>query len=529
MEMVHMFESPLKYRPANSETARHTRELLTLYRVSSVLGSNKPQEHLLTEVLEILNVELNLRNGVIALLSLGGDELAVEVVRDLSTKNQSTIRYRMGEGITGRVIQTGQGVIVPKVSEEPLFLNRFERRQLPTEEISFICVPIAYGQEVIGTISVDHPFEESTSLEEDMRVLSIVASMIANDVRIRREARIKQQILAKENLRLRSELEDRYRPESIIGDSDEMRTVYTSIQQVSQSNTTVLIRGESGTGKELVAHAIHSLSRRSKGPFVRVNCAALNENLLDSELFGHEKGSFTGAVRERDGRIREAENGTLFLDEIGDFSPLLQVKLLRVLQEHEYQRVGSNMTATTNARIIAATNRDLEDAVDRNVFRQDFYYRINVFPIGLPPLRKRHNDIHLLIDHFVKQHATQLEKTIHQISPLAMNIMMTYNWPGNIRELENCIIRAILLSTDGIIDAHHLPSTMRTPDANRAAGGSSLSDRVLAFEKSIISDALQRCEGKIAAVARELNSTSRIVGHKLRSLGIEYKQYRRKQ
>jgi Nif-specific regulatory protein len=529
LEIISMPEGSIEYRLPDNETARHTRELLTLYKVSSVLGSNQPQEHLLSEVLEILNTELNLRNGVIALLSLGGDELAVEVVRDKSIKKYSGIRYRMGEGITGRVIQTGHGIIVPKVSEEPLFLNRFERRQLPAEEISFICVPIAFGKEVIGTISVDRPYDESASLEEDMRVLSIIASMIANDVRIRREARIKEQILAKENLRLRSELEDRYRPESIIGDSSEMRAVYTAIQQVAQSNTTVLIRGESGTGKELVAHAIHSLSRRSKGPFVRVNCAALNENLLDSELFGHEKGSFTGAVRQRDGRVREAENGTLFLDEIGDFSPLLQVKLLRVLQEHEYQRVGSNMTATTNARIIAATNRDLEDAVHRGVYRQDFYYRINVFPISLPSLRNRRNDIILLINHFIKQNSTKLDKTIHQISPQATNIMMNYNWPGNVRELENCIIRAMLLCTNGVIEAHHLPPTLRALDANREVESGSLKEQVQAFEKNIICDALRRCEGKIAAAARELDSTPRVVGHKLRSLGIDYKQYRRKQ
>jgi Nif-specific regulatory protein len=307
-----------------------------------------------------------------------------------------------------------------------------------------------------------------------------------------------------------------------------MRAVYAAIQQVAQSDTTVLIRGESGTGKELVAHAIHCLSRRSKGPFVRVNCAALNENLLDSELFGHEKGAFTGAVRERDGRVREAENGTLFLDEIGEFSPLLQVKLLRVLQEHEYQRVGSNMTATTNARIIAATNRDLEEAVAQGVFRQDFYYRINVFPICLPPLRERPRDILLLIDHFVKQYAAKLDKTIRRISPHATNMMMAYSWPGNVRELENCIVRAILLSADGSIDGHHLPPTLRTSDAPRAAGGS-LREQVRAFERSVICNALQRCEGKIAAAARELGSTARVVGYKMRSLGIDYKQYRRRQ
>ena len=522
-----MYESPLEYRPMGIEGQRHARELETLYRVSRVLGSDHPQKELLADVLEILDRELNLGNGAIALLSPEGDELAVEIAPKLTVTQRRRIRYRMGEGVTGRVMETGRGIIVPKVSEEPLFLNRFERRQLLQEEISFICVPIAFEQEVIGTISVDRPFAESTPLEADMRMLSIIASMIANNVRIRREANIKQRFLARENLRLRSELEDRYRPENIIGDSGGMCAVYMAIQQVAQSNTTVLIRGESGTGKELVAHAIHYLSRRSKGPFIRVNCAALNENLLDSELFGHEKGAFTGAVRERDGRIREAENGTLFLDEIGDFSPLLQVKLLRVLQEHEYQRVGSNTTATTNARIIAATNRDLEEAVDRGVFRQDFYYRINVFPISLPPLRERINDIPLLIDHFVKQHAAKLDKTIRHISPSATEMMKRHSWPGNVRELENCIERAMLLSTGDTIEARHLPPTLRSVEFARAAGGGSLAEQVQAFERNIIRNALQRCDGKIAAAARELDSTARIIGHKIRYLGINYKQYRR--
>ncbi len=526
-EKTNMLNRQSEHGSVASDAERHACELKTLFGVSSVLGSDLPHEQLLTKVLEVLDTELDLHNGAITLLSPEGDELMVEVAPKLTARQRRRIRYRMGEGVTGRVMQTGRGIIVPKVSEEPLFLNRFERRQLPEEEISFICVPIAYGQEVIGTLSVDRPFVESLSLEEDMRVLSIVASMIANDVRIRREASIKQQVLAKENLRLRSALEERYRPENIIGDSSGMRSVYAAIQQVAQSNTTVLIRGESGTGKELVAHAIHYLSRRNKGPFVRVNCAALNENLLDSELFGHEKGAFTGAVRERDGRIREAENGTLFLDEIGDFSPLLQVKLLRVLQEHEYQRVGSNMTATTNARIIAATNRDLEKAVEEGVFRQDFYYRINVFPIGLPPLRERRNDILLLIDHFVKVHSANLDKTIDHIDPQATNMMMAYSWPGNVRELENCIERAMLLSANGVIEPHHLPPTLRASDAPRVAEGRSLMEQVEAFERNLICDSLKRCEGKIAAVARELDSTSRIVAYKIRNLGIDYKQYRR--
>ncbi len=519
-------ESPFENRDHTNQSERHAHELDALASVSTVLGSGLPQQQLLSRVLEILDGELNLRNGAITLLSPEGDELAVEVAPALTPTQRRRIRYRMGEGVTGRVMQTGRGMIVPRVSQEPLFLNRFERRQLPREEISFICVPIAFGRDVIGTIAVDRPFGQSASLDEDMRVLSIVASMIANDVRIRREAGMKQQALAKENIRLRSELGDRYRPENIIGESDEMREVYTAIQQVASSDTTVLIRGASGTGKELVAHAIHYLSERRKGPFVRVNCAALNENLLDSELFGHEKGAFTGAVRDRDGRIREAENGTLFLDEIGDFSGALQVKLLRVLQEHEYQRVGSNTMETTNARVIAATNRDLERAVEQGDFRQDFYYRINVFPIGLPPLRERRNDILLLIDHFIKHYAARLSKTVRRISPLATNMMMTYDWPGNVRELENCIERAMLLSTDGVIEAHHLPPSLRTSDTSRASAGGSLAEQVDAFERSIICEALKRCDGKVAAVARDLGSTPRIVGYKIRKLGIDYKDYR---
>jgi Nif-specific regulatory protein len=287
---------------------------------------------------------------------------------------------------------------------------------------------------VIGTISVDRPFEETSSLDEEMRILSIVASMIANDLRGRREAAIGRQQLEDENLRLRHELEGRFRPENIIGNSNAMRDVYRQIHQVAGSDTTVLIRGESGTGKELVAHAIHFSSPRSDGPFVKINCAALNENLLESELFGHEKGAFTGAIQARKGRLEEANNGTILLDEIGDFSPATQVKLLRVLQEKEFERVGSNRTLKTNARIITASNRDLEKAVDKGSFRQDLYYRINVFPILLPPLRDRKDDILLLADFFAEQYSKKMNKDIRRISTPAINMMVSYHWPGNVRQ-----------------------------------------------------------------------------------------------
>src|SRR4030042_4999758 len=355
------------------EASRHVRELKTLYKISQVLAADARQRQALAEVLDTLDNDLGMNRGTVTLLSPDSSEIKIEVAHNISPEQSRKVGYRMGEGVTGKVMQTGKAMIVPKVSKEPLFLDRFERRSDGKEEISFICVPISIGQRVIGTISIDRPYDEARSLEEDMRVLSIVASMIANDVKSRQDAVIRRRELEDENLRLRHELQDRFRPENIIGNSSTMRDVYQQIHQVAGSDTTVLIRGESGTGKELVAHAIHYSSLRSEGSFIKVNCAALNENLLESELFGHEKGAFTGAIQSRIGRLEEANGGTLFLDEIGDFSSVMQVKLLRVLQEREFERVGSNRTVKTNARIITATNRDLEKAADKGIFRQDLY------------------------------------------------------------------------------------------------------------------------------------------------------------
>jgi len=306
-----------------------------------------------------------------------------------------------------------------------------------------------------------------------------------------------------------------------------MRDVYRQIHQVAPSDTTVLIRGESGTGKELVAHAIHYSSPRAKGPFVRVNCAALNENLLESELFGHEKGAFTGAIQSRKGRIEEADGGTLFLDEIGEFSAVTQVKLLRVLQERQFERVGSNRTLRTNARIVVATNRNLEEAVSEGRFRQDLYYRINVFPIFLPPLRDRKDDILQLADFFVERYAAKMGKDVRRISTPAINMMVAYHWPGNVRELENCIERAVLITTDSVIHGHHLPPTLQTSDASDTVGTGSLEERVNLFTRDLIVDALKRCNGNLAAAARDLRTTARIIRYKVKELGIDYKRYRR--
>jgi len=516
-------------KPASGKASvsGNARELETLYSISQILVAGGSQRQRLAEVLDALDSDFGMEGGVITLLEPGGDGITIEVAHNLPDSYRRKVRYRMGEGVTGRVMQTGKAMVVPKVSQEPLFLDRFGRKHLAEGETSFICVPISVGKDVIGTISVDKVYDENASLEEDKRLLSIVASMIANDVSIRREAALRNRLLEDENIRLRNELEDRFRPENIIGNSNAMRDVYRQIHQVAPSDTTVLIRGESGTGKELVAHAIHYSSPRAKGPFVRVNCAALNENLLESELFGHEKGAFTGAIQSRKGRIEEADGGTLFLDEIGEFSAVTQVKLLRVLQERQFERVGSNRTLRTNARIVVATNRNLEEAVSEGRFRQDLYYRINVFPIFLPPLRDRKDDILQLADFFVERYAAKMGKDVRRISTPAINMMVAYHWPGNVRELENCIERAVLITTDSVIHGHHLPPTLQTSDASDTVGTGSLEERVNLFTRDLIVDALKRCNGNLAAAARDLRTTARIIRYKVKELGIDYKRYRR--
>ena len=519
--------SQAKAGDTTSNKDRSERQLAALYKISQILATGPRQRQMLAEVLDVMHSDLGMTRGTIVLLSPDSKELMIEVAHNLSQEQLEKVRYRVGEGITGRVVQTGKPAIVPKVSQEPMFLDRLHRRgKLTKDEISFICVPIAIGNQVVGALSADRVFDASAELAEDVRLLTIIASLIANDVRSRQAAAAERLALQEANLRLQAELEDRFRPENIIGNSGTMRAVYRTINQVAGSDTTVLIRGDSGTGKELVAHAVHYSSLRAKGPFVKVNCAALSENLLESELFGHEKGAFTGAIQTRKGRIEEAEGGTLFLDEIGDFSPATQVRLLRVLQEREFERVGSNRTQKASVRIVVATNRDLEKAVEEGRFRQDLYYRVNVFPIFLPPLRERKDDILLLADHFVEKHSAKMGKDVRRISTPAINMMMVYHWPGNVRELENCIERAVLLSTDGVIHGHHLPPTLQTSDASDTVGTGSLTERVAVFERDILVDALKRANGNITAAAKDLGTTARILGYKVKQLGVDYRAFR---
>jgi Nif-specific regulatory protein len=304
--------------------------------------------------------------------------------------------------------------------------------------------------------------------------------------------------------------------------------VYEQVAQVAGSNTTVLIRGESGTGKELLAHAIHYSSPRAEKPFVKVSCAALPESLIESELFGYEKGAFTDARAQKKGRFELAHGGTLFLDEIGELSAATQIKLLRVLQEREFERLGGIEPVKINVRLIAATNKDLELAVQAGSFREDLYYRLNVFSIFSPPLRERRPDIPLLADHFVEKFAAAHGKDVRRIATTAIDMLMAYHWPGNVRELENCIERAALVCEGGVIHGHHLPPTLQTAEVSGTVTRISLAAAVEGYEKDLIQDALKSARGNRARAARLLDTTERIIGYKIKKYGIDSDRFRTK-
>jgi Nif-specific regulatory protein len=332
--------------------------------------------------------------------------------------------------------------------------------------------------------------------------------------------------LAEENEHLRDELRDKYAFRSIIGNSASIQQVYEQVAQVARTNTTALIRGESGTGKEMIAHAIHYNSPRAKKPFIKVSCAALPESLIESELFGYEKGAFTGAQGSKKGRFELAEGGTLFLDEIGDVSLSTQVKLLRVLQEREIERLGSTSSIRINVRLIAATHRPLEELMEEGKFRADLFYRLAVFTIFAPPLRERKPDIMLLADHFLEKYSREHGKGIKRVSTPAIDMLTSYHWPGNVRELENTMERAVLVCEGGVIHGHHLPPTLQTAEASDTLARQSLAESVEAFERDVLQDALKTSRGSCARAARLLGTTERIFNYKIRKYGLDVRRFK---
>ncbi len=504
-------------------------EITLLYEISQTLNQHLDLKKSLYSVLDILSESMGMVQGTVTILDPLRNEIFIEVAHGLSRSTMERVRYKLGEGITGRVIESGKAVAIPKISEEPLFLNRTaSRKNRRKEELSFICVPIKKGKQVIGAFSVDKIHDKAYSLNDGKKLLSVVASMVARHVINLETIRLEKERLREENRRLQKELKKQYRVTDIIGNSNKMREVFQMISQVSGSNATVLIRGESGTGKELVANSIHYNSPRAKKPFVKVNCAALPTNLIESELFGHEKGAFTGAVRQRRGKFELANKGTLFLDEIGSVGLDVQVKLLRALQEREFERVGGCAIIKADVRIVTATNKNLEKAVEEEVFRGDLYYRLNVFPIFLPPLRERKTDVLLLADHFLEKYAVENNKDILRFSTPAIDMLMTYHWPGNVRELENCIERAVLLCEEGVIHGYHLPPTLQTGIESDTLPALGLEEAVVNLEREMLIDALKNTRGNISEAAILLKTTVRKFSYKAKACGVDYRDYRLK-
>jgi len=515
---------PAPKAASESTAASSARRLSTLLEISQALSGTLNLKAAMQRVLGTLIRHHSVVRGMVTLLRDG--ELHAEAIEGFEDRARNT-QFKVGEGITGKVVESGKPIVVPRVSKEPAFLNLASRRaDHLKQELSFICVPITLNRVPVGALGVDLRFKPERDYDSSVKFLGVVSSMIAQALNVQRMVEEERRRLLDENTHLRQELRERYDFSNIIGTSGPTRQMYEQVAQVAQTNTTVLIRGESGTGKELIAHAIHYNSLRAKKPFIKVSCAALPDTLIESELFGYEKGAFTGAAARKKGRFEMAEGGTLFLDEIGDVNLGTQVKLLRVLQEREFERVGGTETVKVNVRLIAATNKDMEKAIAESTFREDLYYRLNVFTIFVPPLRERKADLLLLADHFLDKFSREHNKVIKRISTPAIDMLTAYHWPGNVRELENALERAVLVCDSAVIHGHHLPPSLQTADSSGTVTRVSLKDAVAAYERDLILDALKTTRGNRAKAARLLDTTERILNYKVQGYGIDVRRFK---
>jgi Nif-specific regulatory protein len=499
-------------------TARKNRELTAILEVSKVLTTSFALEKNLSSVMSTLGSLLQMQRGCVFLLDSVSQQLRIVAAHGLTKESIVKGKYRIGEGVVGRVLEKKVPMVISNIGREPLFLNRTGSRP-EKDGISFLCVPIKLKNEVLGVLSVDRIYsKEVGGVDDDLRVLEIVASLLAQFIKLWES----YEEVEKEKESLKRELKGKYRIENVIGQSDRMQEVFDSVYRVAPSKATVLLRGESGTGKELIAKAIHYMSLRSKGPFVKFNCASIPEGLLESELFGHEKGAFTGAISSRSGKFELAHGGTIFLDEIGDLPISLQPKILRVLQEKEFERVGSDKTIKVDVRIITATSRNLEELVSRSTFREDLYYRLNVIPLSLPSLRERGEDIPLLIEYFLGKFNKENNRSV-VLDKSALQVFLNYNWPGNVRELENTIERLVIMCSSDIITSSDLPVALSIRRVKISRSGTTLEADIQEIERTNILSALEKTGGIQARAARLLGITPRQIGYKIKKYGLEEK------
>src|SRR3954453_9887512 len=522
--------------------------LALLTEIGQTLSSTLELRDAFAKVMQIISDKLHMRRGTLVLLDESTGRLRTEAASGLDPEDIERNRFALGEGITGNVVATGRPRIIADVRSDPDFLNRTKRLNLePMDvQISFVCVPVRISGRVAGALAGDRPFVSAAELRSDHAFLDIIGAFLAQAIQLNRQVMRQKEELLEENAQLRAQVRDRFRFENIIGDSPAMHDVFATVGQVANSRATVLLLGETGTGKEMIAKAIHYNSPRRDKPFVRVNCGAMTSTLLESELFGHVKGSFTGAIRDKEGRFEAADSGTIFLDEIGTMEPQLQVKLLRVLQEREFERVGDTATMKVDVRVIAATNVDLQEEVAKSNFREDLFYRLNVVSIYLPPLRNRREDIPKLIDYFLDKYNSLNDRRLRRISRDMLNVLLRYPWPGNVRELENAIERAVVLSNDEDFTEDLLPLSVRMFAAQRRNAQASESIETLTkrlaeqsvadyelregeiyqfvidqIERALIEKALGKCNNVKTKAADFLGINRNTLNKKVKDLNIE--------
>jgi Nif-specific regulatory protein len=509
------------------------RKLTTLLEVSQALATPPNIKLAFHRVLEILERFHGTSRSVIALPRDEARRLYLQASIGIRTPHADT---PLAPNLAQQVFESGRPVVVPRVSQEPglaalsarpdgMARGRSARRDFDEDDLTYICVPVQQSRQCRGVLEVELAYRSDRNYDRSMKFYGVVGSMLAQALKMQSLMESDRQRLVNENVRLRDELRERYDFSHILGTSGAMRQVCEQVVQVARTNTTVLIRGESGTGKELIAQAIHYNSLRARKAFVKVSCGALPDTLIESELFGYEKGAFTGAEQRKKGRFELADGGTLLLDEIGDVNLATQVKLLRVLQEREFERLGGTESVKVDVRLIAATNKDMEAAVADGTLRQDLLYRLNVFTIFVPPLRERKSDVLLLADHFVEKLSGDHGKQVKRISTPAIDALVGYHWPGNVRELQNVIERAVLVCDGQVIHLHHLPPTLQTAEGSGTASSQSLGDATAAFERDMIEDALKMARGNRARAARLLQATRRIVNYKIKQYGIDWRRY----
>jgi Nif-specific regulatory protein len=509
---------------------RSVQELSLLFAVSETMSRSLDLTDIVRPVLRRLQDLLGLERGTIVIFDAESSDFflseAVGIPRSLDPGHY----LELIQPQLAKVVATGEAAIVADLA---VWARKRELDPAWIEALSLdrgvglACVPLLFEKKVLGTLSIERCRNSTVGWETDLRLLTMISSIIAQAARVRQQAAEKIQNLQEENDRLQAEIALKFRPKNMVGTSAEMQDVYHQIEHVAESTTTVLLRGESGTGKELVAKALHERSQRKNKPIVKFNCAALPDSIIESELFGHEKGAFTGAIQTRKGRFETAEGGTIFLDEIGDISATTQVKLLRVLQEKEFERVGSQTTLRSDVRVVAATSRNLEEMIEQGTFREDLYYRLNVFPIYIPPLRSRKSDLLLLADHFIEKYSREMGLKPSRISSAAIDLLVSYHWPGNVRELENCIERAVILAKGKSLKAHHLPPTLLKKTTREREDLATLEEALSALEREMIIDSLKETGSNMAESARRLGLTERKVGLRVKKYDIDLERYRK--